>query len=111
MRRSSEGQAAFARAEEREDEDWMEEASRMQLRALREVGIAPTQRNLALLRSTALEHPELALYVRNNKCRQGALAVGDRAPVLQLHELDGTPRRFPAEATARPQVVFAGSVS
>ena len=29
----------------------------------------------------------------------------------QLHKLDGTPRRFPAEATARPQVVFAGSVS
>ena len=83
----------------------------MQLRALREVGIAPNQRNLALLRSTALEHPELALYVRNNKCRQGSLAVGDRSPVLQLHELDGTPRRFPVEATARPQVVFAGSVS
>ena len=33
------------------------------------------------------------------------------APQLQLHELDGTPRRFPAEATARPQVVFAGAVS
>ena len=71
MRLSVEGQAAFARAEAEADQDWMEEAARMHFAALREVGLAPTVRNVALLRATALLHPELALYVRNNRCRPG----------------------------------------
>ena len=75
MRLSVEGQAAFAAAEARDDEDWMEEAARMQAAALREVGLAPTAGHLAVLRATALVHPELALYVRHNICRQVAVPV------------------------------------
>jgi hypothetical protein len=106
MRLSVEGQAAFAVAEEKDDEDWMEVAGRMQLAALSEVGLAPTAQNLALLRSAALAHPELALYVQHNRCRQGALRVGDKAPQLELYELNGCAAAFPP-AEQRVHVTFA----
>ena len=115
MRLSVEGQAAFARAEAEADQDWMEAAARMQFAALREVGLAPTVRNVSLLRATALLHPELALYVRNNRCRQGRLQIGDPAPRVQLHSVGGGIVVFPPIAAAgardQQQVVFAGSVT
>ena len=113
MRLSPEGQAAFAAAEEKDDEDWMEVASRMQFAALREVGLAPTAKNVALLRAKALEHPEIALYVRYNRCRQGELHVGDSAPRgIVLYDLEGGTTAFPVPAPAQKvQVYFAGSVS
>jgi hypothetical protein len=112
MRLSVEGQAAMTRAEERDDEDWMEEAARMQAAALVQVGLSPTARNLAVLRATALDHPELALYVRHNKCRQGDLKVGDVAPAVSLHDLNGKLVDSPLGSVGgRPHVIFAGSVS
>lgn len=113
MRRSAEGQAAFRRAEECDDEDWMEEAARMQCRALERVGLAASERNLALLRAAALDHPELALYVRHNRCRQGTLSVGDVVPTIQLFDLQGdTGRAWPCPTAAgAAEVIFAGSVS
>ena len=117
MRSSDAGQAAFCRAEQRDDEDWMEEAARMQARALREVGIEPTQRSLHVLRATALKHPELALYVRNNLCRRGDLQVGDVVPTMPLFTVeDGREVSFPQMPQQAAQgdclhVVFAGSVS
>ena len=112
MRLSPEGQAAFAAAEEKDDDDWMEAASRMQFQSLKEVGLAPTARNVALLRATALEHPEIALYVRHNRCRKGELQVGDSAPQgVELYDLDGGKASFPLLVEKKVQVFFAGSVT
>lgn len=112
MRLSTEGQAAFAAAEGNDDEDWMEAAARMQFQSLKEVGLAPTARNVALLRATALEHPEIALYVRHNRCRKGELKVGDSAPQgVKLYDLNGRTASFPLLAEQKVQVFFAGSVT
>jgi len=92
----------------------MEEATLMQKEALREVGISPNHRNLRSLRSTALRHPELALYVKNNTCRDGELCQVDApAPRLTLLSLDNSPVQWPPadlpEGVAL--VVVAGSTT
>jgi len=92
----------------------MEEASQMQMEALEEVGLAPTRRNLHYLRSTALDHPELALYVRHNTCRDGDLCcVGGSAPSLSLLSLDNEPVQWPPADLREgvPLVVVAGSAT
>lgn len=113
MRRSAQGQARFALAEQREDHDWMEEAALMQAEALEEVGLQPSGRNLAQLRATALQHPEIALYVQHNLNRDGPLVEGDEAPRMNLLTLDGVEEEWPPTTlhVGMPIVVVAGSVS
>jgi len=113
MRRSAEGQERFRKAEQRADHDWMEEAVLMQGEALRAIGVPATHRYLTLLRSTALRHPEAALYVKNNINRDGSLAAGDVAPRVQLLALDGSKVAWPPLHLPRsqPLLVFCGSYS
>jgi len=113
MRRSVQGQARFALAEQREDHDWMEEAALMQAEALEQVGLQPSSRNLAQLRAAALQHPEIALYVVHNLNRDGALIEGDEAPRMNLLTLDGVEEEWPPTTLRAgvPMVVVAGSVS
>jgi hypothetical protein len=113
MRRSDEGQARFTHAETRHDHSWMEEASLMQMEALRKVGLEATPANLRALRTTALAHPELALYVQHNISRDGPLAMGHIAPPAKLIDLKAAPVSWPPVdlETGVPLVVAAGSVS
>ena len=87
----------------------------MQAEALAEVGVEPTPSNLALLRSAALEHPELALYVLHNSCRDGKLClVGEAAPHVRVcTPLDPSEVTFPPGdlPIGIPLVVLAGSTS
>lgn len=114
MRRSEEGQLRFQEAEQQDDHDWMEEASIMQLEALEKVGIEPSQHNLALMRAAALKHPEIALYVKNNICRDGTICrVGEVAPSCMLRDLEQRQVAWPPSDMKEgvPVVAIAGSVS
>lgn len=107
MRTSAEGLERFRVAEMQQNHDWMEEAALMQSEALDAVGIAPTHRNLCLLRSTALRHPEIALYVRHNRNRDGNLAVGAVAPPMTLCTLEGQQAAWPPTDLAPGGLVVA----
>ena len=55
---------------------------------------------------------EISLYRKYNRCRDGPLTVGDTAPNVELHRIDGT--RIDLHdlvCGARKLVVFAGSYS
>lgn len=111
---SEEGQARFQAAEEREDHDWMEEATLMQKEALEAVGIEPTAQHLAQLRAAALKNPELALYVMNNLCRDGEICrFGENAPECVVRNLENQKLPWPPKdmVDGVPLVVIAGSVS
>lgn len=113
MRCCEEGQLRFAEAERRDDHDWMEEAAIMQREALQATGFPATSRNIALLRSAALRHPEEALYVRHNLNRDGELREGDEAPQMVLQTLSMEPVEWPPRGldVGTPLVVASGSVS
>ena len=116
LRTSAAGQAQFAAAERNPSGDWLDAAETMQQGALRQAGLLPTPSNLALLRDAALRHPELALYVRYNRCRRGELAVGKPAPDVPLVTLEGKVLRLEevvgaAAAAGLPLVLVAGSYS
>lgn len=91
----------------------MEEASLMQHEALQEVGLTPSPHNLALLRATALKHPELALYVRNNVSREGHLQSNDVAPEVHLRTIENKSFQWPPKdmKAGVPLVVISGSTS
>jgi hypothetical protein len=115
LRTSHDGQRRFSHAETRDDADWLFVAAEMQETALVQAGLRPTSENLDRLRDAALRNPELARYVRHNRCRQGELRVGDRAPNIALVDLAGCassllPELAPAQPR-RPLVVLAGSYS
>ena len=68
------------------------------------------------LRDAALRHPEIALYVRHNRCRRGELAIGHQPPDVPLVALDGKQLQLgevveSAAAAALPLVLIAGSYS
>jgi len=85
----------------------------MQAEALRHVGLEASARNLQRLRQTALDNPQLAVYVRNNICHDGNLKEGDEAPPVELISTDEAPVFFPPVdlQVGVPLVVIAGSVS
>jgi len=91
----------------------MEEAAIMQREALQAVGLAATSRNVALLRSAALKHPEEALYVQHNLNRDGELREGDEAPQMLLRTLSMETVEWPPRGLdiGTPLVVASGSVS
>ena len=115
LRTSDDGQRRFSAAESQNDKDWLFVAAEMQQTALIQAGIRPTPENLDRLRDAALRHPELALYVRQNRCRRGHLTTGDIAPNISLQDLNGSSMDLfsglELGLRARPLVVFAGSYS
>lgn len=113
LRTSPEGQRQFREAETRDDADWLYVAAEMQQTALLRTGLRPTSENLDLLRDAALRNPELARYVRHNRCRQGQLRLGDAAPNVAVLDLTGAATRLlpTFEQSRRPVVILAGSYS
>lgn len=111
LRTSAEGQTLFRLAEEQHDTDWLDVAEQMQAHVLAAVGLAPSERNLALLRDAALRNPQYARYVRLNRLRRGTLSVGSDAidvPLVRCADLART-SLLAGTADGRPLVVFAGS--
>ena len=115
LRTSHDGQRRFSDAETRDDADWLFVAAEMQETALVQAGLRPTSENLDRLRDAALRNPELARYVRFNRCRQGELRVGDCAPNIALVDLGGCASSLLPELSLspprRPLVILAGSYS
>ena len=115
LRTSHDGQRRFSDAETRDDADWLFVAAEMQETALVQAGLRPTSENLDRLRDAALRNPELARYVRFNRCRQGELRVGDYAPNIALVDLGGCASSLLPELglsqPRRPLVILAGSYS
>lgn len=115
LRISQEGQRQFSAAETRDDADWLFVAAQMQETALMKAGLRPTSENLDRLRDAALRNPNLARYVRYNRCREGELRAGDCAPNVALLDLDGCASSLLPELTPnQPQrslVILAGSYS
>jgi hypothetical protein len=112
LRTSEAGQQQFEQAERCDHQDWLHAAGAMQHAALIQAGARPTRENLAALRDAALRHPELARYVRYNRCREGALRVGSAAPDVALLTLAGGPTTLlHGVPDGRPLLVAAGSMS
>ena len=114
LRRSEEYQQKFEEAERTARSDWMEVAQCIQERVCGEFGFRGTQlpTTLAQMRSAALRHPEIAHYVRFNRCRRGGLRVGDACPDVTVHGLDGSIVKLrEQERDGRPLCIIAGSYS
>ena len=115
LRTSHEGQRQFSHAETRDDADWLFVAGQMQEVALLKAGLRPTSENLDRLRDAALRNPDLARYVRYNRCRKGELQEGDCAPNVKLLDLGGCASNLLPELTLnqprRSLVILAGSYS
>lgn len=108
-----------AAAELRNDTDWMECTTGLQLRLLREFGCPPSLEEPALrsFRAGPFRHPELkplAMYHRHQRSRQGNLMQGDAVPhpLTLLDQTHSQPVDLAALAGgARPVVILAGSWS
>ena len=109
LRVSPEAQAVFAAYEERQDVDWMEHAVELQKQVLCEFGFPDDDQALLVLRRAALRM-EFPIYVRNNRADRGPLKVGDQAPQIMLHSMDGTMQPVIPETTL-PVVIVSGSRS
>ena len=119
-RHSDAVQAAFGVAEAAGSEtDWLEVVSAMQARVVVEAGV-PSERRAAalwLMRSAASLWPDddelrtISCWVRHNRASSGSLAVGDDAPDMPLHPIDGpTAATSLLRACARkPTLLVAGS--
>ena len=90
----------------------MDVAEEVQRQVCQEFGASAREMNKALreLRAAALRHPEIALYVKYNRSREGTLKEGDACPHIVMHALDGEPQILAANSRpGRPLVVIAGS--
>jgi hypothetical protein len=119
LRLAAETQALYAAAERSVDTDWMEVTEKLQLRLINEFGFTDTERALNALRSAranfASEDPsilDLAVYLKYNRARKGALQVGDVAPNVPMTFLDGSTKQLhDVVSVGRPAVLIAGSYS
>ena len=111
IRLSKKGQLRFHEAEKSIDTDWMNVASEIQKEALRLAEIEVTGENLSILRNTALKNPDLALYVKNNKCRQTHLKVNDECPNFELYNLKNSKMEKNIFNSDKYEIIIAGSVS
>jgi hypothetical protein len=106
-------QHRFTAAEQSGNTEWMDVAREVQLQVLTEFHYAPTDTNLHALQIAAQKHPNIPMYVRENRARSGNLRVGHDAPNVEVVSLDGSAAHLLDDyATAgRPLVVIAGSYS
>jgi len=109
-------QERFRIAESTSSSDWMEVADQIQRQVLREFGIQPHHmvEGLRQLRSAALRHPELAIYVRFNRCERGSLREGDPCPNIALYDLEGRRQKLLVGGGGggnRKLAILAGSYS
>jgi hypothetical protein len=108
-------QERFRIAESTSSSDWMEVADQIQRQVLREFGIQPHHmvEGLRQLRSAALRHPELAIYVRFNRCERGSLREGDPCPNIVLYDLEGRRQKLLVGGGGgnRKLAILAGSYS
>lgn len=126
LRLSEDVQQKMEKAESSGHSEWMDVATEVQRQVLCEFGVSKQNLHAGLmaLRSAALRHPEIALYVKYNRARQGELRVGCPAPdvkVVPVRESDGSDLMSSAkiesssllqyERQGRPLVVVAGSYS
>jgi len=88
---------------------------RLQRRVAREFGLSEdvglqVMRNAEALLPGDPEVREISLYRKYNRCRDGPLQVGDAAPNVHLHRLDGTELKLhELMQGSRKLVVIAGS--
>ena len=108
-------QERFRVAESSVDSEWMDVAEEIQRQVCREFKVQPHHMVEALrqLRSAALRHPELAIYVRYNRCERGSLREGDPCPNVPLYDLNGEKVMIRGLASRSDQklVILAGSYS
>ena len=108
-------QEKFRIAEQSIKTDWMDVALEIQKQVCNEFGIGAHQMNDGLyqLRLAALRHPDLALYVRFNRCTRGTLELGAPCPNILVNNLKGDERCLLHEniGNSRKLVILAGSYS
>lgn len=113
LRLSESVQVQFAEAERSSHSDWIEVASELQRKVLREFGVS--ERALHAYRCAANKHG-ISLYVKNNRARKGALVVGSDVPDVSVVSVgaDGvedTKSILQFQKPDRPLVIVAGSLS
>ena len=112
LRWSEAVQQRFTAAEASGTSEWMDVAREVQQQVLKEFHYSPTLVSLHALRLAAQQHPEIPMYIRENRARAGALVVGDDAPNVPVVALNGTTTRLLDYSTGdRPLIVIAGSYS
>ena len=116
LRRFDEGvQERFRIAERSYATDWMDVAEEIQRQVCSEFGIMPHQmaEGLRQLRLAALRYPDLAIYVRFNRCERGELRVGQPCPNIVLFDLNGQKTKLlgPGRGNSKKLVILAGSYS
>eukprot|EP00243_Klebsormidium_subtile_P011624 TRINITY_DN6681_c0_g3_i1.p1 TRINITY_DN6681_c0_g3~~TRINITY_DN6681_c0_g3_i1.p1 ORF type:complete len:222 (-),score=28.48 TRINITY_DN6681_c0_g3_i1:32-697(-) len=119
LRRSPATQEKYAKAEEREDTDWMDVTIELQKEVVREFGMEENMDSALLqLRTAARTYPndpdfrEIPLYVKYQRSRAGHLKPGDAVPDVMLMKLDGALQRLKdLAAGTRPLVLLAGSMT
>lgn len=111
-------QSLFTAVEQRNDRDWMEVATDVQVFVLREAKIkeADLPAALHLLRTASVHYPDdpefvsIPLYKKFNRNRQGPLQEGEPAPNVQLVKPDGSScHLLDLQTRNRPLVLVAGS--
>ena len=112
LRLSESVQVQFAEAERSSHSDWIEVASEVQRKVLREFGVS--DRALHAYRCAANKHG-ISLYVKNNRARKGNLVVGSDVPDVSVVSvgIDGedTKSILQFQKPGRPLVIVAGSLS
>jgi hypothetical protein len=116
MRCSAGIQAKYAEAEKSVETDWMQVTDVARRELLAQRGLPATEASVQMLQRAAQSFPEIPLYVRHNRCRQGSLAVGGAVPNVPLVEVhaEGTQQQGLVEDLCRPGVplvLVAGSFS
>ena len=112
LRFSSAVQSRFTIAENSSNSEWMDVANEVQLQVLFEFNYVQTSKSLNELRLAAQSHPEISVYIRENRARQGQLSVGDIAPNVQVKSINNTQKNILDYSNAdRPLVIIAGSYS
>ena len=107
-------QRRFAEAESTGERDWMMVATEIQEQVCKEFGVRLDQMRDGLfqLRQAALRNPDLAIYVRYNRCERGSFVNGDSCPDVTLRGMDGERRSLLAEQRdGRKLAILCGSYS
>lgn len=106
-------QERFRIAESSAESEWMDVAEEIQRQVCREFGVEEHRmaEGLRLLRAAALRHPELAIYVRYNRCERGSLREGDACPNVPLFDLSGARKMLLDGKSDRKLAILAGSYS
>jgi len=116
LRLCKETQQLYEKAERSADTDWMEVTDQLQRRVIREFEYHEDEEQaLFELRTAAVLHPEEPEFKNHTtlcEVQQGKERCGDRAPDVELIQMDGLSKiKLSQFASNRPLVLFAGSYS